>query len=489
VGIDRVSNNYDFTGKITSTHTTHSVSNLTWKNTDMWQADGKYVKRTSSGGYGGASSVESFTGDGWAEATLSETTTWRYWGLSESDPDKTPQTIKYCFYLFGAQLQVLENGVLKTSVSNLASGDRLRIARTSGAIKYYRNGTLVYTSAVSSSAALYVDVSISSSNGTILNLNLSNDRTTQTTLRTFDYDHAGRLISTHHSVNGGALVLLAKNEYNELGQLVDKKLYSTNNADYRQSIDYRYNIRGWLTSMNGASVNETESNDGDTDSRQDLFGINLHYNNTITGLGNTAMFNGNISAMRWKVNLGLGAMSKRAYTFSYDPMNRLLGSEQNVYDTQWRSEAGFTESGLEYDLNGNITKLQRLGANGALMDKLSYQYGAGNTAGNQLLKVSDAGDKKTGFTEDLDVYNDYTYDRNGNMITDNNKGIGSITYNVLNLPSSVSKTGQGTIQYYYDATGRKLSQVVLDASNVSKKSTDYHGEFIYENDSLKFCQP
>jgi hypothetical protein len=67
VGIDRVSTNYDFTGKMTSTRTTHSVSNLTWKNTDMWQADGKYVKRTSSGGYGGASSVESFTGDGWAE--------------------------------------------------------------------------------------------------------------------------------------------------------------------------------------------------------------------------------------------------------------------------------------------------------------------------------------------------------------------------------------------------------------------------------------
>jgi RHS repeat-associated protein len=49
----------------------------------------------------------------------------------------------------------------------------------------------------------------------------------------------------------------------------------------------------------------------------------------------------------------------------------------------------------------------------------------------------------------------------------------------------LKSTGE-TILYYYDATGRKLSQLVRDPSGIQKKSTGYHGEYIYENDSLKF---
>lgn len=44
--------------------------------------------------------------------------------------------------------------------------------------------------------------------------------------------------------------------------------------------------------------------------------------------------------------------------------------------------------------------------------------------------------------------------------------------------------GGNTVQYLYDATGRKLSQTVL--SGTTTKSTDYAGEFIYENDLLQF---
>ncbi len=45
----------------------------------------------------------------------------------------------------------------------------------------------------------------------------------------------------------------------------------------------------------------------------------------------------------------------------------------------------------------------------------------------------------------------YTYDANGNALTD---GINTIVYNMLNLPASVVNTA--TTVYTYDATGRKL---------------------------------
>jgi RHS repeat-associated protein len=121
-----------------------------------------------------------------------------------------------------------------------------------------------------------------------------------------------------------------------------------------------------------------------------------------------------------------------------------------------------------------------------MMDDLSYNYGTSVTSSNQLLKVSDTGDKAKGFTEGADVYNDYAYDRNGNMVSDINKSINAIAYNILNLPTYVLKSTGETILYYYDATGRKLSQLVRDPSGIQKKSTGYHGEYIYENDSLKF---
>ncbi|WP_185153293.1 hypothetical protein, partial [Fulvivirga lutimaris] len=58
---------------------------------------------------------------------------------------------------------------------------------------------------------------------------------------------------------------------------------------------------------------------------------------------------------------------------------------------------------------------------------------------------------------------DYTYDKNGNMIKDQNKGIASIEYNYLNLPERVTKTDGQYIKYIYDAAGVKLAQEVYDA--------------------------
>jgi RHS repeat-associated protein len=311
----------------------------------------------------------------------------------------------------------------------------------------------------------------------------NNGTTTYTVARTLDYDHMGRMVNTWHSVNGATSVLLIHNEYNELGQLVDKKLHSTNNgATYKQSIDYRYNIRGWLLSMNNSQL----AVDGGVtnDDSNDYFGMELGYNNAI-GTGNGAVFNGNISAMKWSQNLALGTVKDVGYNYSYDPLNRITGASylKNTGGVWANATADFSESGYAYDFNGNITALTRKAALGATIDALTYGY---ISQGNRLTRVTDAGDRTKGFIEPAGTTGsetDYTYDLNGNMITDGNKGITAITYNHLNLPVQVNKGATDYIVYTYDAGGRKLTQQVFGST---PKTTDYLGEFIYENNILQF---
>src|ERR1051325_8640003 len=214
--------------------------------------------------------------------------------------------------------------------------------------------------------------------------------------------------------------------------------------------------------------------------------MDLLYNERNTGINNTGLYNGNISVMQWSNNLGLGGDKERAYKFAYDSMNRIKAATPKTFDgTHWNSSSAFHESGVTYDLNGNIRTLNRTDEHGTQMDHLSYDYGANDTKSNMLLKVSDTGTSQ-GFSDGAGLYNDYSYDSNGNLVTDNNKGITAITYNHLNLPVKVTKSTGDYILYTYDATGRKLAQDVYNSTNVLKKRTDYRGEWFYENDTLKF---
>lgn len=307
-----------------------------------------------------------------------------------------------------------------------------------------------------------------------------------TIARRYDYDDAGRPTRTWHqftnSTSNGAEVLLTENKYNELGQLIDKKLHSADNGStFKQSVDYRYNIRGWLTSINNASL----ASNGTNDDGNDLFGMELGYNNDL-GTGNNPEYNGNISAVKWSANQGLSNLKERGYNFSYDRMNRLLSATQKERTSVWASSLSFHENNLSYDLNGNIQSLSRKGDGGTSMDILTYDYGTGSTRSNRLMTVTDGGDAAAGFADANKTGNDYAYDDNGNMKEDKNKTISAIVYNHLNLPEKVTKNTGEYIKYIYDATGRKLSQRVYNTSDVIQKKTDYSGEYIYENDVLKF---
>ncbi|WP_321308586.1 DUF6443 domain-containing protein [Marinifilum fragile] len=284
----------------------------------------------------------------------------------------------------------------------------------------------------------------------------------------FEYDHAKRLTKAYHKIGNQSEVLMVENKYDELGQLIEKNLH--NNI---QSVDYRYNIRGWLTSINNANL----SNDGSLNNdSNDLFGMELSYNEYVSGLSSTSdeQFNGNISAMKWKNS---SHSSVQAYLFSYDVLNRLKKADYKYNSGSWVNSSAYDVSGssvygnqIAYDLNGNILSLYRNNGSGSAIDKLAYQY-----TGNQLRSVEDAAGND-GFKELVSNSIEYTFDDNGNLIDDDNRGH-EIQYNLLNLPKSLNG---GALQYQYSATGEKLRKIF------GSTTTDYIGNFVYVNNALAY---
>lgn len=217
------------------------------------------------------------------------------------------------------------------------------------------------------------------------------------------------------------------------------------------------------------------------DDANDLWGMELKYNaitnnNNNFPFSNSKLYNGNISEMTWK---GRGDTQKRGYGYQYDGLNRLTKAVYRGYNPtagNWNKEAyRYNVPSITYDLNGNILSLQRKGfksgvinqnASFGTIDNLSYTY-----SGDQLLSVSDASiHYQNDFNDGNTVGNDYVYDVNGNMTQDKNKDI-SITYNHLNLPTTVTNTNNQTITYIYDAVGVKLRKTYINQG--SSSTTDY----------------
>ena len=93
--------------------------------------------------------------------------------------------------------------------------------------------------------------------------------------------------------------------------------------------------------------------------------------------------------------------------------------------------------------------------------------------------MDDATDNATGFNNGASAANEYTYDNNGNLTKDSNKGITNIAYNCLNLPSTVTFSDGNTITYSYAADGTKLRTVHTISGTTTQK--DYCANVVYED--------
>lgn len=300
-----------------------------------------------------------------------------------------------------------------------------------------------------------------------------------------DYDHAGRVLKAYRKINGGSQQLLAQYEYNALGQVVDKKLHGDGSGNFLQSIDYRYNIRGWLKSINNAQLTV----DGSNDELGDYFGMELVYNTTESGMSNTSYYNGNISAMKWKGPGTSGAADQRSYKYTYDKSDRLkTATFQASTGTAWTREAGTLDESMTYDHNGNIKTLLRkrnlrgnsgitITATPETIDNLTYTYANHR---DRLTKVDDAATVAAGFINGSTAGTEYTYNTDGSMLRDLNKGITTdITYNFLGKPQVVNFTSGKKIEYIYDAAGTKLTMKTYQNTTLLS-CTNYAGSFVYE---------
>jgi RHS repeat-associated protein len=292
---------------------------------------------------------------------------------------------------------------------------------------------------------------------------------------TFTYDHMQR-IKTHKQRIGDHTEVIAENRYDELGRLEQKSVGGNETVTNRlQNIDYSYNVRGWLKDVNDPKkLNATN----------DLFGFAIDYNRSDEGVTAKSLFNGNISGVYWKTDNN--SSTYKGYEYTYDALNRF---ERAKFSENKNYKSMYDVSVYNYDRNGNIKRLVRKMPNstntrfGTTMDNLKYTYN-----GNQLLAVKDYisnANGLEGFNDGNTTGNDYLYDANGNMVVDKNKNITEITYNHLNLPETVSINDGGvqvgTISYTYDATGEKLEKTVSTGT-----TTSYAGNYIYENNSLKY---
>lgn len=387
--------------------------------------------------------------------------------------------------------------VITTRTRGLSTGTKIKTLGqpkwTTTVIYYDERGRVVYTYAKNEfSNAIDIVQSKLDFVGKVLETTTSHNKTdtTQATITIVDkftYDHAGRLVSQVQKINNGPEELIALNAYDELGQLISKKVGGVvaSNVELSnglQTIDYKYNVRGWLTHIN--DVDNIGS---------DLFTFKINYNQTSIG-GSQALYNGNISETIWYTQndvLNHTNLRSRAYSYKYDALNRIHRADfriellSGVYSTQ--NSAEYVLSNTTYDKNGNIQRLTRFGDHGYYsIDALTYTY----DSGNKLMKVVDNGYtsyRDEGFKDNGSVSNDYGYDANGNLIHDYNKSILGIQYNHLNLPTHVGHAVDGNIQYTYDATGNKLRKSVYNAyPHYATTNTDYVGNYIYEDNVLQF---
>jgi len=198
-----------------------------------------------------------------------------------------------------------------------------------------------------------------------------------------------------------------------------------------------------------------------------------------------SLSNGNIAEVDWKTS---NDNILKRYSYSYDSSNRLNYGHYSEPMSTVPTENHFGES-LEYDLNGNITRLYRNTkntANGMAMqiDNLTYKY-----FGNQLRSVKDESQNNSGYPY-FTTPNPMEYDNNGNIKFHKDKMINKIVYNYLNLPSSINmlqRKGLGSFQgnmitHKYRSDGVKLEKTVnfLNPYTADLTNVEYLDGFQYE---------
>ena len=295
------------------------------------------------------------------------------------------------------------------------------------------------------------------------------------------YDEkSGKLSSTteavsYYGMSGSATV--AKYGYDGLGRLT-----SVTRSGSAGVSSYGYDLHGWPTSVKSKAFEE-----------------NLHY---ADGYGETR-YSGGISSVEWR---NPNYEKLRGYMYYYDALGRLESAVYGEGVGLTTNPDRYNETVLEYTANGAIERFQRRGL------KQDGQYGKIDNLnitlnGNRVERVADDAAPllykgALDFTDNTGGGTEYTYDGDGRLTGDKNRGIAKIDYDATGYPRRVQFMDGSVTEYVYTAAGEKLRAIHRTAApNVSVAfgqtkeltasetlnvdSTDYFGSLTAENGEAK----
>ena len=151
-------------------------TSISWQNVVGVSAAGNDLRKTATTNNwtAGASSVETLTGDGFAEMVAGDNTAAKVAGLSNGDASQHYADVDFAIRLGqDGVAKVFEGGVLVRIAGPYLAGDRFRIEVTGGGVTYSKNGARpFYTSTAAPTFPLRIDTAFLTPGGRIDDLTL-----------------------------------------------------------------------------------------------------------------------------------------------------------------------------------------------------------------------------------------------------------------------------------------------------------------------------
>ncbi|HEY0976669.1 MAG TPA: RHS repeat-associated core domain-containing protein [Flavobacteriales bacterium] len=290
--------------------------------------------------------------------------------------------------------------------------------------------------------------------------------------QTFTYDAWGHLRSVRAGFDAGPGELLATHDYDQALGLLERTKYfrdcSLGGVSTQvDEIEYQYDARDRLTDIAGLFQHERLYYDaGDPTSLAPVTGG--HY------------WNGRINGRRTSFTLGVAENASEAdlftgptvYGYRYDGLGRLTYADAVVHDAvigiSNPQDLHYTigDERMVYDRVGNIGVLWRQGfapSAGVARETLWYQYAAGR---NRLMGIH-------GLFGTPD--RSYTYDANGNLLSDTHRDMIRTDYGRAQLPWRISFDSPAieAATYRYDVGDQRIYKRHTDA-NGTVQAAHYH---------------
>ncbi len=314
-----------------------------------------------------------------------------------------------------------------------------------------------------------------------------------------EYDALNRLKSIHGAAGLAATIsdatLLVSYEYDDANGLVNKKKHfiddNTGLSVLANEIDYNYDVRDRLTEIKAGLPNH-----------ESMMHYALFYDDqaaqywngtTFEFVSNTNNWNGNINGTL--MNYGLQEVNisnpvsdyekPLLYGYTYDKINRLIGADATVGNFLLQSDSltnaerhSIGDVSVRYDRIGNIQSLHRTIAGPDLfattpvlpiseIQHWTYNYGGGSNRLNSLTGQSGT------------VSRAYSYDSNGNLLTDDSKNLNKTIYGRAAYPFElqlVDQTEVTGIDYLYSVNDQRIykKSVLSIQENTIEEQEDYY---------------